>query len=344
MKYFTLLSICFSLLLGCKSKTEKEEPPVLENHPDLVVAFGSCNMPEENNPFWDDILAENPDVWIWGGDIVYADTDDMDRLRTIYAKQDSVPGYAKLKANIPIIGTWDDHDFGLNDGGAGFTVKKESQQVFLDFMGVPANSDRRNREGVYAAHTLETSKGSVKILVLDTRYFRSDLIKDEDPNRRYKPDTSDSATVLGAEQWAWLKNELDSSQADFNLIMSSIQVLSGEHGFETWGNFPKETEKLETLISQSGAKGVLILSGDRHISEFSKKEVSGLAYPLIDFTSSGLTHSYSSFNGEPNQYRVGEVVSDKSYGTVSIFFDEKELDLKMMGDNGTVLQELKQTY
>lgn len=344
MKYFTLFSVCITLLVGCKSKTEKVEATIQERFPDLIVAFGSCNMPEENNPFWDDILAENPDVWIWGGDIVYADTDDMDRLRTIYAKQDSVPGYAELKANIPIIGTWDDHDFGLNDGGTGFAVKKESQQVFLDFMGVPANSERREREGVYAAHLLETSKGMVKVLVLDTRYFRTDLIKDEDPNRRYKPDTSDHATILGAAQWAWLKNELDSSQADFNLIMSSIQVLSGEHGFETWGNFPKETEKLETLIAQSGAKGVLILSGDRHISEFSKKEVSGLPYPLIDFTSSGLTHSYSSFNGEPNQYRVGEVVSDKSYGTVSIFFDEKELDLKMMGDNGTVLQELKQTY
>ena len=48
--------------------------------------------------------------------------------------------------------------------------------------------------------------------------------------------------------WAWLKNELTSSDADFNLIMSSIQFLSGEHGFESWGNFPKEVEKMESII------------------------------------------------------------------------------------------------
>ncbi len=89
-------------------------------------------MPKEPNPFWDDILAEHPDIWIWGGDIVYADTEDMDKLRSIYAMQDTVSDYAKLKAEVPNIGTWDDHDFGINDGGASFAVKKESQQVFRD--------------------------------------------------------------------------------------------------------------------------------------------------------------------------------------------------------------------
>ena len=344
MRHFTILLAMMAVLFSCKKKTEKTPTVEEQAKPDFIVAFGSCNMPQEPNPFWDDILAENPNVWVWGGDIVYADTDDMDRLRAIYAMQDSVADYAKLKAEVPIIGTWDDHDFGLNDGGANFSVKKESQQVFLDFMEVSADSERRTQEGVYASHDYETPKGKVKIIVLDTRYFRSDLVKDEDPNRRYKPDTSEEATVLGDAQWAWLQEELSGSTADFNLIMSSIQVLSGEHGFETWGNFPKETEKLETIIAQSKAKGVIILSGDRHISEFSKTDVAELPYPLIDFTSSGLTHSYASFSGEPNKHRVGEVVSDKSYGVITFDFDKKEVDLKMMGDNGTVLQELKQSY
>ncbi|MEC7262101.1 MAG: alkaline phosphatase D family protein, partial [Bacteroidota bacterium] len=183
-----------------------------------------------------------------------------------------------------------------------------------------------------------------KVIILDTRYFRSDLVKDEDPKRRYKPNMAEDATVLGEVQWSWLQNELTSSDADFNLIMSSIQFLSGEHGFESWGNFPKEVEKLENMIVQSGAKGVIILSGDRHISEFSKTNLPGLAYPLVDFTSSGLTHSYFSYSGEPNKYRVGDVVSDKSYGIINLHFKAKEADMKIMGDNGAVLQELKQTY
>ena len=344
MKQFYTLLAAVLLLSACKQKTEKQEATQVKPAPDFVVAFGSCNMSQEPNLFWDDIVAQQPDVWIWGGDIVYADTDDVERLRAIYAMQDTVAGYAELKKEVPVIGTWDDHDFGVNDGGADFAIKAESQQVFLDFMDVPADSERRNQEGVYASHEYVLPSGKVKIIVLDTRYFRSDLIKSEDAQRRYEPTMDSTATILGAKQWQWLENELNQSEADFNLIMSSIQVLSGEHGFETWGNFPLEVKKLESLIAQSGAKGVVLLSGDRHISEFSKTDIAGLSYPLIDFTSSGLTHSYSSFSGEPNQHRVGEVVSDKSYGIINLYIQDKAAEFKMMGDNGEVLQELKQRY
>lgn len=342
-QFYTLLAVVL-LLSACKQKTEKQEATQEKPAPDFVVAFGSCNMSQEPNLFWDDIVAQQPDVWIWGGDIVYADTDDVERLKAIYAMQDTVAGYAELKKEVPVIGTWDDHDFGVNDGGADFAIKAESQQVFLDFMDVPADSERRNQEGVYASHEYELPSGKVKIIVLDTRYFRSDLIKSDDAQRRYEPTMDSTATILGAKQWQWLENELNQSEADFNLIMSSIQVLSGEHGFETWGNFPLEVKKLESLIAQSGAKGVVLLSGDRHISEFSKTDIAGLSYPLIDFTSSGLTHSYSSFSGEPNQHRVGEVVSDKSYGIINLYIQDKAAEFKMMGDNGEVLQELKQRY
>jgi alkaline phosphatase D len=337
MRIFSVPLCVLVLLSGCKKKENPKDST-------FVVAFGSCNMSQEPNPFWDDILAENPDVWIWGGDIVYADTDDVERLRAIYAMQDTVAGYAQLKKEVPIIGTWDDHDFGVNDGGSDFAIKAESQQVFLDFMNVPSDSPRRNQEGVYTSHNYETPAGKVKVLILDTRYFRSQLVKDDDPDRRYKPNTANDATVLGETQWKWLQTELKNSDADFNLIMSSIQFLSREHGFETWGNFPNEVEKLENMIVDSKAKGVIILSGDRHISEFSKKTLSGMAYPLIDFTSSGLTHSYFSFSGEPNRYRVGEVISCKSYGTITLDLRNREVDFRIMGDNGVVLQELKQTY
>ncbi|MEP4948141.1 MAG: alkaline phosphatase D family protein, partial [Flavobacteriaceae bacterium] len=196
----------------------------------------------------------------------------------------------------------------------------------------------------YASHLYETTKGKVKVLVLDTRYFRSTLKKDEDPNRRYKINTFDDATILGSKQWAWLEEELGNSDSDFNLIISSIQFLSQEHGFETWGNFPKEVAKMNRLISASKAKGVIILSGDRHISEFSKTNLDGMPYPLIDFTSSGLTHSYAAFTEEPNQFRVSEVTSVPSFGLIRLNFETKEAHLEIMGENGVVYQELKQAY
>ena len=338
---FALLLVC-GLLMSCKPIVNQTDQKPAE--PIFEIAFGSCNKHDIENRFWDDILRLKPDLWIWGGDNIYADTDDMELMRKMYEAQDSVPGYRELSLNVPVLGTWDDHDYGLNDGGAEFSSKAESQQVFLDFLKVPENDVRRSREGVYKAHDYQLNGGSVKILVLDTRYFRSPLIKDTLTNKRYTPDLSGKGTVLGEKQWKWLEEQLQSSTADFNLIVSSIQFLSGEHGFECWGNFPNEVSRMESMIAASGARGVILLSGDRHISEFSKKNIPGLPYPLLDFTSSGLTHAYSKFKGEPNRFRVGEVVATESFGWLAINLKTREVTLQMLGDNGEVLGELQQNY
>lgn len=242
------------------------------------------------------------------------------------------------------MGTWDDHDYGLNDGGIEFHAKQGSQQLFLDFIGVPQEDVRRKQEGVYHAETLQFKKGSVKIIVLDTRYFRTELTPSEVKGKRFQPNTYGQGSMLGDAQWKWLELELKKSKADFNLIVSSVQILSAEHGFETWGNMPHEVDKLKALIVDSKAKGVILLSGDRHISEFSKTTVSGLEYPLIDFTSSGLTHTYESYSGESNRYRVGEVINSKSFGVLRFDFKDRLVHMEMIGDGGLVLQEFKQTY
>ncbi|MGJ8738635.1 alkaline phosphatase D family protein [Zobellia laminariae] len=346
-KYIAICLLCIAT--ACKTQNQVEKTTnkeIVDTTPkaDFTLAFGSCNKQNETNLLWDDILKTNPDVWIWGGDNIYADTDNMKRLRAMYAKQNSVLGYQKLKSEVSVIGTWDDHDYGLNDGGVDFDKKKESQQEFLDFMGVDRNDPRRTQEGVYAAHTYNTPKGSIKILVLDTRYFRTDLTPDTESKKRTKPNAYGVGTVLGTTQWNWLADELKNSTADFNILVSSIQILSNEHGFETWGNFPHEVDKLEKLIVDSKAKGVIMLSGDRHISEFSKTEISGVDYPLVDFTSSGLTHTYTAFNGEPNPFRVGNVVFTKSFGLIKFNFKTKEAQMQMIGNDLKVMGELHQTY
>ncbi|WP_347925051.1 alkaline phosphatase D family protein [Pontimicrobium sp. SW4] len=332
------------LVISCKSNKEKSINLKETKEIDFIIAFGSCNRQSFENKLWKPVLENKPIAWIWGGDVIYSDTDDMKLMSQHYQQQLQQEGYDQIIKGMKVLGTWDDHDYGLNDGGLEYVAKAESQQLFLDFIGVSKTDSRRKREGVYHSEVIETDKGSVKVIVLDTRYFRSALTPSDNPEHRYQPNVYGEGTMLGDIQWQWLENELNSSKSDFNLIVSSIQFLSAEHGFETWGTMPHEVDKLKNLISTSKANGVIVLSGDRHISEFSKITIEGLDYPLIDFTSSGMTHSYTSFDGEPNQYREGQVVSDLSFGLLKINFDTKKVVMQMRGENNVLQQELTQTY
>jgi len=54
---------------------------------DFVLTFGSCNKPDLAQPMWSWVRAQRPDAWMWLGDIVYADTEDMERTRSLYRRQ-----------------------------------------------------------------------------------------------------------------------------------------------------------------------------------------------------------------------------------------------------------------
>ncbi len=344
-----LFVLSLVLLLGCKAQLNREAKVLNGNaiqdmNVDFTIAFGSCNKTTIDNVLWDDVLDAKPDIWIWGGDNIYADTDDIGEIRAMYEAQAKVPGYRKLATTVPVIGTWDDHDYGKNDAGSEFSIKKESQQAFMDFMRVPVESPKRKQEGIYTSQEFKLWNGSVKVIILDTRYFRTALTPDIDSDKRNKPNEYGQGTILGETQWQWLENELTTSTANFTILVSSIQLLSNEHGWECWGNFPHEVDRFKKMISDSGVKGAMVLSGDRHISEFSQADVAGLGYPLIDFTSSGLTHAYSDFMEEPNPFRMGRVVATESFGLVRFDFLSRTAKLVMIGDNGEILNELYRKY
>lgn len=315
-----------------------------ESETSFLISFGSCNKVEEPNPFWSQIYDLQPDLFIWGGDNIYADTDDMAKMKAIYERQNKITAYAKVKQSIPMMATWDDHDYGKNDAGREFSKKEESQQLFLDFMGVPEDDKRRKREGVYHMQDFFKNGKKIKVIALDTRYFRSPLEDSQRTDKRYEPLSDSSGTMLGKKQWQWFENILDNSDADYNIIMSSIQLLSAEHGFETWANLPGERSRFLKLIEESDARAVIVLSGDRHISEFSRKALANKEYPLIDFTSSGLTHAYTRFDGEPNKHRVGEVVAARSFGLVHINLENNEVSFSIIGAEGDELEKLEQAY
>lgn len=331
----SILLLFFVFISCCKNQQEVTK---------FTIAFGSCNNQVLENKMWNAIAENEPTVWIWGGDIIYTDTEDMQYMEQNYLKQKKDTSYSNFIKSVDVLATWDDHDYGLNDGGLEYTKKDEAQQLFLDFFDVPKNDKRRLQKGIYSVKDYVFKNTSIKILVLDTRYFRSNLTIDSLSNKRYTPNKYGEGTMLGNTQWNWLENQLSYSKADFNIIVSSIQFLSSEHGFECWGNMPHEVEKLENILKNTKAKNTLILSGDRHISEISKKEIDGLNYPLIDFTSSGMTHSYAGFIEEPNKYRIVDVVSEKSFGLINVDFNSKTIEMEIRGENNVLLKSYTQQY
>ncbi len=307
-----------------------------------VIGFGSCNkitMPQ----LWADVNANNPNLWVWLGDIIYADTSDMKALAAHYKRLKTNPEYKKLRSKAQVIGVYDDHDYGINDGCKDYPMKKGAKKCLMDFLDVPMNSPVRKREGAYSSYTFGTGSQRIKVIVMDTRYFRDPLEPDPTKQRRYIPNTT--GNVLGEAQWKWLEKELRTSQANLNILCSSVQVLSDEHGHEKWGNFPNERKRLLSLIAHTKPKNLLILSGDRHMTEVSKMEMQGLPYPLYDFTSSGMTHIRSG-NSEPNKYRVGQMIVKKNFGILKIYWvnDKPVVTMQARGPKNELYQEIVVKY
>jgi len=299
------------------------------------IAFGSCNNAYAPNELWDDVLLVQPEAWIWGGDIVYADSDDFETIEKHYHRQLENREYKRLTESAKILGTWDDHDYGMNDGGVAFSAKTKSQEAFLNFLKVGQSDSRRDQEGVYYSEQIQTEGHIVEVILLDTRYFRSDLTQGTE-GRRYDPNYDETATMLGDAQWNWLSDQLTTSTADLIFLVSSIQVLSAEHGYEKWQNLPHERERLISLLNQVD-QPVMVLSGDRHISEWSVLKTEDKE--IIDFTSSGLTHSYENFSGESNTLREGKVISVPSYGLLDIDWKNRVVSGRMIGNGNAILQE-----
>jgi alkaline phosphatase D len=321
------------------------------------IAFGSCAKQDKPQPIWDAVIETKPQLFLFLGDNIYGDTEDMTVLKQKWELLGAQPGYRKLKQVCPVLATWDDHDFGANDAGAEYPKKRESQQLFLDFFDVAKDSPRRTQEGVYHAEVIGPPGQRVQILLLDTRYFRSRLKTGFQPSEpgegfrgKYAPNTDPSATVLGETQWKWLEAQLK-VPAELRVLCSSYQLLPDEHGSEAWGNFPLERKRLLNLIRDTKAKGIVVLSGDRHLAEIMRlpADAAGIGYPIYEVTSSSLnapsgnfTKAKVRFANEVNSYRVGLTYFDTNFGFIDIDWSQPSPLIRLQVRDeagGVVLQQ-----
>lgn len=370
-----LLAACAAIALGACSTSDKnvldvtkqavsaEAPdgvlqavpmpsaPLDENKTLTRIVFASCAHQNEDQSIWDVVAAENQDLTLYIGDNVYGDVRSGDRalpeLKTAYMRLAQSAPFARARAAAPMITAWDDHDYGLNDAGAEFEHKQSAEALYEYVWAI--DDERASYPGTYGSWIVGGEDGKrVHVIVLDTRFFRSELKPTDEfgaPGKeRYLPDDNPDKTMLGEAQWDWLEEELK-KPADLRLLVSSVQVISEGHGWEAWKMLPTERDRLYSLIDDTDAKGLIILSGDRHSAAFYQKEGVN-AYPLFEATSSslnlplrGFLREGQEFEQEPGPNRLTDMIIDPNYGVIDIDWDAGDVVISIRDDTGGVIEE-----
>lgn len=298
------------------------------------LAFGSCSHQKQPQPIWTTMLNANPDLYISMGDMVYASKPEDKPIAEQYRLQSLVPEFRKFHSLKPVIGVWDDHDFGQNDGGADNKYNEEARLAYLQFFQDDAGYITRSQNGIYHSIFLGPADKTIQIIFLDTRYFRSPLEKNEhpkDPLDIYQPTADKSKTFLGEKQWQWLNKELK-KPAEIKIVISSVEFLAEEHGFEKWALFPHERQRFLDLLKNIKPKNLFIISGDRHIAEISKMNVPGYG-DLYDITSSGINRKVDK-REEANKYRVGEIFNPNNFGLANVDWQKRKIRFDIIGTDG----------
>lgn len=298
-----------------------------------AVVFGSC-LDTHEHPMLDRTLRLPRDLFIFMGDNVYADKGGIPLMRKKYGLLKRSHFFQGLKSK-PVLATWDDHDFGVNDGGAEHALKREAQVEFCDWLDEPEGSPRRQQDGVYQARLFGPAGKRVQVILLDTRYFRSPLKKVAKEQALLGgtavPTDDVSSTMLGAAQWRWLE-QIVLEPADLRLIVSSVQFAPVAHGGECWANFPHEQRRMLRLLK---GRRALVLSGDRHWCEYSKMGVH-------DFTSSAMTQRHPRGTPTPNANRLLPTTYHlPNVGLLSIDWETESITARIYGEDEAAKLELR---
>ena len=294
------------------------------------MAFGSCLHQNYPAPIWTSVEEQKINSFYFLGDNVYGDTPSGIpwKLKSSYELQKlALP---KWLANTEILSIWDDHDYGKNDAGGTYVYKQKAESLYLDFWNIPIEDERHKRDGIYFSETKLINGNKILFIGLDTRYFRSDIMKSRGI---YQQNTNADATILGQEQWRWLEQTLE-QDFDFLVLATSIQVLATEHRFEKWNNIPKDRTRLINLLNKL-PKQKLIISGDRHRGGVYKLD------NLIEVTSSSLNRG-SSYQSETDALLIGETYSQNNYGLLT--FNQNSVLVELIDQDNNILESISISF
>jgi alkaline phosphatase D len=258
------------------------------NKVSLKFALCSCMKDNFHEPaIWKNMVLEKPDILFFVGDAVYADkgstgkhgADPAHLWKKFCDARNTLEIYYSHQL-IPILATWDDHDFGLNDGNCrDYPYVKESQWNFLQFFAQEESHCRLLKRGPGVSSAFQFR--DQLFLLMDNRTFRE------------KNGSTDRYAHWGKDQELWML-DLMRQNSGSTWIMTGSQVfpslplkasLSRDHKAQYAGVM----RELKTIPSKA-----IFVSGDVHYTEISLVDPQDIGYRTYELTSSSV-HS----NGIP---------------------------------------------
>lgn len=267
--------------IAAGSKDQRiETPPAGPGEARFV--FGSCasNRYVKEDGVWQAIANRKPQQLVFLGDTPYIDSTELERQRSAYRAFWKYPGLDRLARGTAIAATWDDHDYGLNDAVGEISNRHRSRRAFLEYHAMGPLGDGKGG-GIYTRFR----RGPVEVFLLDTRWYGKTGPSPLDP---------DQPTLLGVEQWEWLKEGLKNSTAPFKIISSGMIFNGSVRPGKTdhWMQYPYERNGLLQFIGEEEIPGVLIVTGDIHrCRHLSYPPAEGAGYPIDEWISSPLGNS-----------------------------------------------------
>lgn len=230
---------------------------------------------KEAHEMWPVLVGAKPDLLLLIGDNVYAEAGgtrfksplNEEALWIRYNETFQVLDFYRTPDLIPTIVTWDDHDYGMQDGNATNPHKLDSKRTLEAFFAqTPSPAFPEFTTGPGVSSRLDAF--GYRFLLLDDRSFRGE-------------------THFGAEQERWLFEQAKASRTPVWLI-SGDQWFGAYHRFESYeGRQPASFKRfLHTL--RKVPQPILFMSGDRHLSEVMRIEKTVLGYETYEVTSSAL--------------------------------------------------------
>ncbi len=283
---------------------------------DFRFLASSCARNGSNGAVFDAMTAEEADFYVNLGDLHYSNiaTADPALFRSAYRRVLTAPAQAALYRGAPIEYVWDDHDYGPNDADAASPTRDVARSTFRQF--VPSHQLESADGAIHRAFTA----GRVRFIVTDTRSERT------------------AATMLGAEQLAWLEAELVEASRSHALVVwlnptPWIGPAAAGVG-DGWAGYPEERQRISNVIADAGIDNLLMISGDAHMlayddgtnTDYSSRGGGAGAFPL--FHTAALDRP-GSVKGGP--YSGGTFPGGGHYGVVDVEDDGVTLTVTLEG-------------